>query len=80
MRDDFASATALGKGLEERDWVDGIDAQLFTIAAPQKPGVVLGSGLCRNCAGSERLHCNAVIIAECIAGRRGDRHQGLLCG
>ena len=47
---DFASAPALGKDLEERDWVDhivehGIDTQLFTIAAPQKPGVVLGSGV-----------------------------------
>ena len=56
---DFSSAPALGKDLEERDWVDhivehGIDAQLFTIAAPQKPGVVLGSGKCRNCAGSRR--------------------------
>ena len=59
---DFASAPALGNDLEERDWVDhiiehGIDAQLFTIAAPQKPGVVLGSGPCRNCASSKRLHC-----------------------
>jgi len=72
---DFASAPAGGKDLEERDGVDhivehGVDFQLLTIVAPSKPGVVAGSGACRNCAGSERLHCKAIVSAECIAGRR----------
>ena len=67
---DISSAPALGKELEEVE--HGIDSQLFTIVAPQEPGVVFGLGACWNCAGSERLHCNAMISA--------DRRQGLLCG
>ena len=51
-----------------------------TVVSPENPGRGSGFGAGKNCAGMERLHCKAMVKAECIAGRRGQMVHGCAWG